>query len=49
MTVPLMILCIGAVGAGWVGIPPIIGEHFGIHNGIAEFMKPVLGHPEAAL
>lgn len=41
MTVPLIVLCIGAVASGWVGIPPILGggEHFG------EFLAPVLGHP----
>src|SRR5512139_2644647 len=46
MTVPLMILCVGAVAAGWIGIPALIGENIGVHNYIAEFMKPVLGHPE---
>ncbi len=46
MTVPLMLLCVGAVAAGWVGIPALIGEKIGVHNYIAEFMKPVLGHPE---
>jgi NADH-quinone oxidoreductase subunit L len=42
MTIPLMLLAIGAVAAGWVGIPPILGGggHF------AEFLKPVVGHPE---
>jgi NADH-quinone oxidoreductase subunit L len=42
MTIPLMILCVGAVAAGWVGIPHLVGG--GAH--FAEFMKPVLGHPE---
>jgi NADH-quinone oxidoreductase subunit L len=46
MTIPLMLLCVGAVAAGWVGIPALIGEKIGVHNYIAEFMKPVLGHPE---
>ena len=46
MTIPLMLLCVGAVASGWVGIPALIGENLGIHNYIAEFMKPVLGHPE---
>lgn len=46
MTVPLMVLCIGAVASGWVGIPALLGEHVGVHNWITEFMKPVLGHPE---
>jgi NADH-quinone oxidoreductase subunit L len=42
MTVPLMLLCVGAVAAGWVGIPKLLGGggHF------TEFMMPVLGHPE---
>ncbi len=42
MTVPLMLLGVGAVAAGWFGIPPILGggSHF------AEFLKPVLGEPE---
>lgn len=42
MTIPLMVLCVGAVAAGWVSIPPILGGH----ANFAEFMKPVLGHPE---
>jgi NADH-quinone oxidoreductase subunit L len=46
MTIPLMVLCVGAIAAGWVGIPALIGEKIGVHNYIAEFMKPVLGHPE---
>jgi len=42
MTIPLMVLCVGAVAAGWVGIPHLVGG--GAH--FTEFMKPVLGHPE---
>ncbi len=42
MTVPLILLCVGAVAAGWVGIPHLLGG--GAH--FTEFMKPVLGHPE---
>ncbi|MCL5023728.1 MAG: NADH-quinone oxidoreductase subunit L [Nitrospirae bacterium] len=40
MTVPLLILAAGALAAGWVGIPPLLGggEHF------AEFLAPVVGH-----
>ncbi len=47
MTVPLIILCIGAVAAGWIGIPPIISSITGAEhaNWFTEFMKPVLGHP----
>ena len=42
MTVPLVLLCVGAIASGWVGIPAILGG--GAH--FTEFMKPVLGHPE---
>src|SRR4030042_3454269 len=42
MTVPLMILAAGAVAVGWIGIPPLLGG--GAH--FAEFLKPVVGHPE---
>lgn len=43
MTIPLVLLAVGAVIAGWVGIPTILGgeAHF------SHFLKPVLGHPEA--
>jgi NADH-quinone oxidoreductase subunit L len=43
MTIPLMLLSIGAIAAGWVGIPHLLGG--GAH--FAEFLKSVLGHPEA--
>ena len=43
MTIPLIILCIGAVASGWIGIPHLLGG--GAH--FTEFLKPVLGHPEA--
>ena len=42
MTIPLMFLALGAVAAGWFGIPPILGGG----NHFAEFLKPVVGHPE---
>ncbi|UCE71816.1 MAG: NADH-quinone oxidoreductase subunit L [Nitrospiraceae bacterium] len=42
ITVPLIILAVGAVAAGWVGIPPVILEHA---DRIGEFLAPVLGHP----
>jgi len=42
MTVPLVLLCVGAVASGWVGIPHLLGG--GAH--FTEFMKPVLGHLE---
>lgn len=42
MTIPLIVLAFGAVAAGWIGIPPILGGG----NHFAEFLKPVVGHPE---
>jgi NADH-quinone oxidoreductase subunit L len=42
ITVPLIFLAIGAVFAGYVGIPPIFYEH---GDKIGEFLAPVLGHP----
>jgi NADH-quinone oxidoreductase subunit L len=42
MTVPLILLCVGAIASGWVGIPHLLGG--GAH--FTEFMKPVLGHLE---
>ncbi|MEN8263257.1 MAG: NADH-quinone oxidoreductase subunit L [Nitrospirota bacterium] len=41
ITVPLMILAVGAVAAGWVGIPPVLMEH---GDRIGEFLAPALGH-----
>jgi NADH-quinone oxidoreductase subunit L len=41
MTIPLTILAIGAVSAGWIGIPSALGGG----NWIAHFFEPVLGHP----
>lgn len=42
MTVPLIILAIGAVAGGWIGIPSVLGG--GAH--FAHFLEPVVGHPE---
>jgi NADH-quinone oxidoreductase subunit L len=42
MTIPLMILAAGAFGVGWVNIPHVLGG--GAY--FAEFLKPVVGHPE---
>jgi NADH-quinone oxidoreductase subunit L len=42
MTIPLMILAAGAFGLGWVNIPHVLGG--GAY--FAEFLKPVVGHPE---
>lgn len=41
VTLPLILLAIGAVGAGWFGVPAILGGD----NHWAQFLTPVLGHP----
>ncbi len=43
MLAPLVILAIGAVGAGFLNVPPM----FGGHERITHFLEPVLGHHEA--
>ncbi len=45
MTVPLIILAVGAVASGWIGIPAVLGG--GAHW--THFLQPVLGHPEVHL
>lgn len=45
VTIPLICLAIGAVTAGWLGIPAILrGSNFWAH-----FLEPVLGHPHVHL
>lgn len=41
VTLPLILLAMGAVTAGWFGIPGILGGD----NHWAHFLEPVLGHP----
>lgn len=41
MTIPLMLLAVGAISAGWIGI----SETLGGSNFIGHFFQPVLGHP----
>ncbi len=41
VTWPLMLLAVGAVAAGWFGVPAILGGS----NHWAHFLEPVLGHP----
>ncbi|AEH45493.1 proton-translocating NADH-quinone oxidoreductase, chain L [Thermodesulfatator indicus DSM 15286] len=45
MTIPLMILAVGAVVTGWLGVPHVLGGH----NHFAKFLEPVLGHPHEYL
>jgi NADH-quinone oxidoreductase subunit L len=43
VTIPLICLAVGAVAAGWFGIPAVLGG--GAHWG--HFLEPVVGHPHA--
>lgn len=45
VTIPLMLLAIGAVAAGWLGVPGLLGGQ----NHWAHFLAPVLGHPHMHL
>ena len=45
VTIPLMLLAVGAVAAGWFGIPAVLGGS----NRWAHFLEPVLGHPHVHL
>lgn len=50
MTIPLMILAIGAIASGWIGIPNLIGEKLLASensNLFAGFLSHVVGHPAA--
>jgi NADH-quinone oxidoreductase subunit L len=47
MTIPLMILAIGAVVAGYVGVPPLLAGITGLRpDAFGEFLAPVVGHPK---
>jgi len=48
MTIPLVILAIGAVVTGWIGVPKIIGEAMGLEHStwFFDFLAPVVGHPQ---
>ncbi len=49
MTVPLMILAVGAAVGGYVGIPPVIGDFIGVGNAIEHFLEPSFVAESAAL
>jgi NADH-quinone oxidoreductase subunit L len=46
MTVPLTILAVLSLAGGWIGIPPVIGDYFGIPNYFEHWLAPVF-HPVA--
>lgn len=50
MTVPLMVLAVGAIAAGYVGIPAVLGDSVGIPNAIEHYLEPsfVAGSAEHA-
>lgn len=45
MTIPLIILAVGAIFSGWVGIPSLLGDVVGAGHSdrFGEFLAPVLG------
>jgi len=45
MIVPLIILAVGAVAAGYVGVSPLIAGEIGLSaDAFGEFLAPVVGH-----
>ena len=48
MTVPLMVLAVGAVLAGYVGVPAVIGDFVGVPNAIEHYLEPSFVAGEAA-
>ena len=47
MTVPLLVLAVGAIAAGYVGVPAVLGEGVGIPNTIEHFLEPSFTAGEA--
>ena len=45
MTVPLQVLAVGSVVAGWIGIPHVMGHLVHIGNAFEHFLEPVFEHP----
>ncbi len=45
MTVPLQVLAVGSVVAGWLGIPHVIGHLVHVGNAFEHFLEPVFEHP----
>jgi NADH-quinone oxidoreductase subunit L len=49
MTVPLRLLAVGSVLAGFLGVPAALGGSLGIPNAIERFLEPALDHAHPAL
>jgi NADH-quinone oxidoreductase subunit L len=47
MTAPLAILAVLSIAGGWIGIPAVVGNFFGIPNYFEHWLAPVF-HPVAA-
>src|SRR4026209_2921576 len=45
MTLPLQVLAVGSVVAGWLGIPHVIGHLAHVGNAVEHFLEPVFEHP----
>jgi len=45
VTIPLILLAVGAVSAGWLGVPDLLGGE----NHWAAYLAPVLGHPHLTI
>lgn len=45
MTLPLQVLAVGSVVAGWLGIPHVIGHLVHVGNAFEHFLEPVFEHP----
>jgi NADH-quinone oxidoreductase subunit L len=49
MTVPLQVLALGSILVGFLGMPPVIGQLFGVPNVMEHFMEPAFEHAHHAL
>jgi NADH-quinone oxidoreductase subunit L len=45
MTLPLQVLAVGSVVAGWLGIPHVLGHLVHVGNAFEHFLEPVFEHP----
>jgi NADH-quinone oxidoreductase subunit L len=49
MTVPLVVLAGGAVLAGYLGVPHVLGQFVGVGNAVEHFLEPTLEPAQATL